>query len=236
VVTKRSGQAQTALISRRPPTVERARGVTHPERISATTNPVRIGDPIKRTRIRKESESNLLAVADLQARSEGWGHCLPLGCQQQSLGKSMICQITDLAGQQCFTFIQRQAWLPNRCRVRCTLRRSGTRSKEAGTKGAGISDTARRAIRQTSGNPNSPSWSAIVTPWSPKRSLFRSLADPIWDAAKGTGTKGAGISDAARRAIRHAEGNPNSRNWSGAVRDGRQSLPPLQRAFPDPGH
>ena len=52
MVTKRSGQAQTALISRRPATVERiTRGVTHPERIRATTNQVRIGDPVRRTRI-----------------------------------------------------------------------------------------------------------------------------------------------------------------------------------------
>jgi hypothetical protein len=36
--------------------------------------------------------------------------------------------------------------------------------------------------------------------------------------AKEAGTKGAGISDAARRAIRRAKGNPNSPYWSAAVR------------------
>src|ERR1700693_5280923 len=40
-------------------------GVTHPERIRATTNQVRIGDPVKRTRIRKQSESNFSAAYGL---------------------------------------------------------------------------------------------------------------------------------------------------------------------------
>jgi hypothetical protein len=90
VVTKRSGQAQTALISRRPATVERTRRRQHPARIRATTNQVRIGDPVTRTRIRKQSESNLLAAWGLQARwvvREPFLSPRPLGTKPQQINR-----------------------------------------------------------------------------------------------------------------------------------------------------
>jgi hypothetical protein len=130
----------------------------------------------------------------------------------------MICRITDPAGQHCFTRHPTSSLVAKSLPGQMHAARCGTQAKEAGTKGAGISDAARPTIRQAAGDPNSPSWSAIVTSWSPKRSPLRSLAGPIWDAAKGTGTKGAGISDTARRAIHQAKSNPHSRDWSAAVR------------------
>ena len=90
MVTKRSGQAQTALISRRPATVERTRRRQHPERIRATTNQVRIGDPVIRTRIRRQSESNLLAAWGLQARwvaREPFLSPRPLGTKPQQINR-----------------------------------------------------------------------------------------------------------------------------------------------------
>jgi hypothetical protein len=90
VVTKRSGQAQTALISRRPATVERTRRRQHPERIRATTNQVRIGDPVIRTRIRRQSESNLLAAWNFQARwvvREPFLSPRPLGTKPQQINR-----------------------------------------------------------------------------------------------------------------------------------------------------
>jgi hypothetical protein len=98
------------------------------------------------------------------------------------------------------------------------LTRSGTRAKGTGTKGAGISDVACGAIRRAKRNPNSPSWSAALRSWSPKPSLLRSPAPRSGTRAKEAGTKGAGISDAARRASRRAKRNPNSPSWSAAVR------------------
>jgi hypothetical protein len=89
-----------------------------------------------------------------------------------------------------------------------SLPRSGTRAKEAGTNGAGIGDAPRRAIRGVKGNPNSLRRRAAVRPWSPKRSVPRRLGAPIRDGAKEPSTNGAGISDAPRRAIRGAKGNP----------------------------
>jgi hypothetical protein len=83
-------------------------------------------------------------------------------------------------------------------------------AKEAGTNRAGIGDAPRRAIRGVKGNPNSLRRRAAVRPWSPKRSVPRQLGAPIRDEAKEAGTNAAGISDAARRAIRGAKGNPNS--------------------------
>ena len=83
-------------------------------------------------------------------------------------------------------------------------------AKEPGTNGAGIGDAPRRAIRGVKGNPNSLRRRAAVRPWSPKRSVPRQLGAPIRDEAKEAGTNAAGISDAARRAIRGAKGNPNS--------------------------
>jgi hypothetical protein len=85
--------------------------------------------------------------------------------------------------------IRRQGWLPMRCLLRGALPRSGTRAKEAGTKGAGISDAARRTIRRAKSNLNSPSWSSAVGSWSPKPSRLRSLAAPIRDADEGNGHK-----------------------------------------------
>ena len=59
MVTKRSGRAEGALISRHPATVERSRGRGHTERIRGTTNQVRIGHSVTRTQIREQGESNL---------------------------------------------------------------------------------------------------------------------------------------------------------------------------------
>ena len=79
------------------------------------------------------------------------------------------------------------------------------------------------------GNPNSLRRRAAVRPWSPKRSVPRQLGAPIRDEAKEAGTNAAGISDAARRAIRGAKGNPNSlrrRAAEGWLRKWRRQMPP----------
>src|SRR5271166_2214475 len=61
VFTRRSGQAEMALISRGPDEVEAGSSVSPGQGIRAKTNQVRIGDPVTGTQIREQSESNLCA-------------------------------------------------------------------------------------------------------------------------------------------------------------------------------
>src|SRR5271165_2640841 len=59
VVTRRSGQAETGLISRGPNGVEAGSSVSPRQGSRAKTNRVRIGDSVTGTQNREQSESNL---------------------------------------------------------------------------------------------------------------------------------------------------------------------------------
>jgi hypothetical protein len=245
VVTKRSGQAQTALISRRPATVERTR--PSPTQKGSGQQQIKYESETGHTDSDSQTKRvESLAAWDLQARWVVREPSFPRDHQAQSLSKSIVCRIAShgvsfvpdiirrqvrLPGVACSEprcpdpgrerrkraqkgpesatrrvgrFAGRKA-IPNRPPGRLPLGhgrqslpsfvglapRSGTRVKEAGTKGAGISDAARRASRRAKDNPNSPSWTAAVRSWSPKPSLLRRPGAPIRDAGEGNRHKGS---------------------------------------------
>ena len=68
--------------------------------------------------------------------------------------------------------------------------RSGTRAKEAGTKGDGISDAARRTICPAEGNSFSRRGRTAVPSWSPKPSTRQRFSAPIRDASERSRHKG----------------------------------------------
>ena len=139
------------------------------------------------TRIRKQSESNLLrraACRRLQGRQ--------VGCRNFPIRRSAapIRDAGERRGHKSSRNRRRRhrairrakgnpfrAGPPSAVRHGCqslaapggALPRSGTRAKETGTKGAGISDAAHRAIRRAKGNPNSPSPGAAAKSWRPMR-------------------------------------------------------------------
>jgi hypothetical protein len=191
VVTKRSGQAQTALISRCPTTVERTRGRHSPRKDQgdnkSSTNR-RHGQTdsdwqTKRVKSfgRLAPSGSLSRLGTLSFRS-GARH---KGSTNQSFAKSKAQRRSFVQDP-----IRRQFWLPKRCRLGAALLRSGTRTKGTSTKGDGISDAACGAIRRAKATQFALP-DGCRQSWSPKPSLLRSPGAPIRDANEGNRHKGS---------------------------------------------
>ena len=150
-------------------------GVARPDGIRATTNQVRIGDPVIRTQIRGQSESNFCpgpapGRQDCRVVLEPFLSAPPRPANKASAnqGVAELRALTPWAVPLC------RGGHPASSHGRQSLRRSsprlprsGTRGKGPGTKRAGIGDAAPGAIRRPKGNPNSPRRRAALELWRP---------------------------------------------------------------------
>ena len=189
VVTKRSGQAETALISRgRASCRAGPTGVTPIGRIRAKTNQVRIGDPATGTQIREQSESNF--CADRRTRPSGLSFRrspflsrpaekrTTVRLRAQSTSESATCRIANrhraLSHAAGLASSLVAETLPS---PRASLPQCGTWAKGPGTNGARIGDAALRRAHDSRGREKVPTgnpadaWLAAesTNPWPRQR-------------------------------------------------------------------
>ena len=163
------------------------------------------------------------ALASREARCPDPGPARRKGAQMER--ESATGRFVRLAVPKAIPF-RRTGHLPSRYGrqsippSRRSLPRSGMRPKEPGTKRAGISDGAHRTIRCGKGNLETRSRSPTVA--YGRQSLPPSLSSLPRSGMrpKELGTKRAGISDRAHRAIRCGKGNPSSLSAAPGVSHG----------------
>ncbi len=227
MVTKRSGQAETALISRRSSTVERMR--LFPKRIRAKTNQVRIGDLDGRTQIGKQSELNLRELARRASQASSW-----LPKRTDLPGSAGLIRDAREGSRHKGSRNQRRRRPRDSPRQRQSLfgpaprRRNVMVAKAFHLPMAQRPDPGRRRRKRAQREPESATPRAarfaaqkaiLIRPGAvpPYRHGGQSLPPADGSAprsgtqAKEASTKGAGISDAAGRAIRRSESNPHLR-------------------------
>ena len=144
--------------------------------IRATTNQVRIGDPVTRTQIREQSESNFCAGP--AHRPSGLPRRLgtvPFPPASRRTKHERIGQLPNRRSRarasQALSQrpIRRQVWLPKPClrlRLPAPIRDAG---EGTGHKRSRNRRRARRAIRRAKGNPHSAAPPRRVTSWRPMR-------------------------------------------------------------------
>ena len=190
MVTKRSGQAQTALISRRLATVERTRGRHPPERIRANNKSStnwRLGQTDSDSQTKRVKSFGRLGPSGSLGRLN---RPFPLAARHKASANQRLAESQAQAG----SLVSAPCLVKSGCQsLACSggaLPRSGTRTKERAQREPesatrrGGRFAARKAI------PIRPPGRAAVRSWSPKPCLLRRFAAPIRDAGEGNGHKG----------------------------------------------
>jgi hypothetical protein len=187
--------------------------------IRATTNRVRIGDPVRRTQIRRQSESNFWSAPSLKVVGASSNPSFPPRSRHKVSANQGVAESRAHVASFVPEAVRRQvmgakAFRPSA--AHCAdpgrgRRKRAQREPESATRRADRF-AARKAIpiRPAATPPSGYGRQSVP---SSGGSLPRSET-----SAKEAGTKGAGISDAARGAIRGAKGNPNSPRYGSAVR------------------
>ena len=157
MATKRSGQAEMGSYRAQPAPVERRAwaGDQGNNKPSTNQSPRRTDSDSRTKRVEFCVKTGALILRHCPAVSDPFLSRRLQGAQ--SIGESVICRRCDGAPTLPEGLSQGRATVKSGCRSLDrplgALPRSGTRVKGPGTKGAGISDAARRPIRRAKRNP-----------------------------------------------------------------------------------
>ena len=221
MVTKRSGQAQTALISRRPATVERTRGVDSPRKDQGDNKPStnwRLGQTDS------DSQTKRVKFFGRLEPSGSWVAWEPPFRSAARHKASANQSFAELQAQAAASF-QTSSGVKSGCqnvaapRRAAPIRDSGEGSRHKGSR------NQRRALGRFAGRKaiRIRLRASTVRSWSPKSSAF---VGSLPDAGHGRRERAQREPElATRRTVRSGERQSKFADWQ-PLGHGRQSLPP----------